>query len=270
MFERPNYYDTLKKEGKYQPGDVFKSYIAIQIAKFQKELQMKYKAKMDSIEYKTLDELIDEGFVVFPTITISREYGCEGFPIAAKLAQKLNEITNVEWTVFDRNLLEDITNDKDLPKEIYQNVGMFPNTDTDRNTGIWEKSKHVEAFKDIERAIETIGKRGLAIIVGRGSSVILQHLPHCYHFRLYAASNFRVKTFAERYNKEIREARNFVKSEQDKRAEFINEYLKKDVTEQNHFHACFNNEKLSVDTIAVSIINTVVESCENFKYLMRD
>src|SRR5215469_10310753 len=55
------------------------------------------------------------------SVTISRQAGCGAMMVAEKLAQYLQHQTphdDVKWTVFDRQLMEKVLADHDLPKHL--------------------------------------------------------------------------------------------------------------------------------------------------------
>ncbi|MDH5559714.1 MAG: cytidylate kinase-like family protein, partial [Deltaproteobacteria bacterium] len=133
------------------------------------------------------------------TITISREFGCEGFPLALELKSLLDAQTKEIWTIFDELLIDKIQEDRQISKSLLKGFGeqstfmdnllsmLVPNWDTEE-----------EAYRSIVETIFAIAKEGNAIIVGRGGSVITQSLSNCYHFRLIAPKDFRVQVTATR------------------------------------------------------------------------
>ena len=50
----------------------------------------------------------------FPTVTLTREFGCEGYPVAQKLQTLLQERSGHPWVVMDRALLEAVARSHDL------------------------------------------------------------------------------------------------------------------------------------------------------------
>ena len=49
--------------------------------------------------------------VAHPTITISREFGCEGHALAQRLKELLDEASTEPWHVFDKALVEKVAED---------------------------------------------------------------------------------------------------------------------------------------------------------------
>ena len=55
-----------------------------------------------------------------PFITISREYGCEGYPVAEALQDKLTKMTDdtYPWAVFDKQVISKIAEEHNLSENL--------------------------------------------------------------------------------------------------------------------------------------------------------
>ena len=62
-----------------------------------------------------------------PTVTISREFGCEAYPMAELLRQQLEKRTKESWTLMDKNGAGGVGNDIVIPVfyEYRENVPYF-------------------------------------------------------------------------------------------------------------------------------------------------
>src|SRR6185369_7511942 len=58
-----------------------------------------------------------------PTITISREFGCEGGPVAEKAQALLLEKTGVTWGILDRATMDKVASSREISTEIFKNLG---------------------------------------------------------------------------------------------------------------------------------------------------
>jgi len=191
------------------------------------------------------------------SITISREYGCEGYPLAEELRNILQN-NGEHWTVFDELLLDKIQENHEISKNLLKGFGqqstfmdnliamLVPNWDTEE-----------QAYRFIAETIHTIASKGNAIIVGRGASVITREIKDCYHFRLVAPLKFRAKSIAERAEISISKAEDEILNNQQKRDSFINKFLKSDLSDSNYYHLIFNNSKINVNTIAKTILEFI-------------
>src|SRR5512138_209842 len=61
-----------------------------------------------------------------PTVTISREFGCEAYPTAEKLKKMLEEKTGEPWALVDRTLIDEVARHHDLAADILHNLGTRP------------------------------------------------------------------------------------------------------------------------------------------------
>jgi hypothetical protein len=62
------------------------------------------------------------GKVIKPTITISREFGCEAYPMAERLQELLEKKSGEKWVVMDKNLLEEVARDHNLSEELLKGL----------------------------------------------------------------------------------------------------------------------------------------------------
>src|SRR5271157_283573 len=116
--------------------------------------------------------LAQEGFQR-RAVTISRQSGAGGHPIAEKLAAYLEEHApnpDCRWTVFDRNLVEQVLEDHHLPKRLAQFMAedrMSEITDTmDELFGL-----HPPSWTLVRSTADTIlrlAQLGNVILIGRG------------------------------------------------------------------------------------------------------
>lgn len=189
------------------------------------------------------------------TITLSRDFGCEGFPLAEELKQLLDTKTGQEWMIFDKALINKILEDKNLSRHVLEHFGERSNfMDNLASMIMPDWGTEASAYEVITETIYKIAKEGNAIIIGRGAFVITQDLPNCYHFHLGAPLEFRVNSLAKRLGIPPEEAEKMIKVEGGKRTKFINRFLTCNSQSPDLFHAAFNNSKASVDHIARLII----------------
>jgi hypothetical protein len=80
---------------------------------------------------------------------------------------------------------------------------------------------HRDAYQILAQYIIRIALDGNAIIVGRGGAVLTQHLPHCFHFRLEAPLEYRIRSIQERLGITYNEAKNIEVENQKMRERFI-------------------------------------------------
>jgi cytidylate kinase len=192
------------------------------------------------------------------TITLSREFGCEAYPLAIKLKERLEKLTGEDWNIFDKALIEKVRVEHGLAEELLSNLG--------KRSGFIEKliakrqpswKEKTEAYKFLAKAIYSISSEGHAIIVGCGAAVITQNIRHAYHFRLVASEEFRIKSIARRTEVSYSEAETVVSTRQKERINFFKNFLQSEANDQQYFHAVYNNDKLPVERIAENIVAVI-------------
>ncbi len=197
------------------------------------------------------------------TITISREYGCEGYPLAEMLKEILDERTDREWTIFDKHLIENVSDKTGIKEEFFDHLG----DDTrfmDHISGFMPHyTTHSEAFDFLVKSIMKIAHHGDAIIVGRGAAVIAEKFTNCSHFRLEAPEEFRAGSIASRLELDMTQAQKNVKENQKMREKFIEDELGCDIFDGKYYHAIFNNEKNEIEAMAESIYALCITHLKN-------
>lgn len=193
-----------------------------------------------------------------PTITLSRQFGCEGFPLSLRLQELLGKATGEPWSILDRALLEAVAQEKQVPLQILEHLeeptrylesfGFHPR-------GAFTAS---EAFAKLAVSLLHFARAGNAIIIGRGGAVLCQKLENCYHFRIQASQAWRVASLARRMDISLEAAADKERHESKLRDQFVRSNLGADVADPAYYDAIFNNERHGVDRIAESILAYVL------------
>lgn len=179
-----------------------------------------------------------------PAVTISREFGCEAYPMAERLAQLLEAKTRETWTVMDKGLLEEVARRHDLSEDVLQTLGHRPrflDEMVSTLTSRWKSEK--DYYRLLCHQIVSLATAGNVILIGRGSSIITQQLGNCYHFRLYASLDYKVRSIARRSRISPQEAELLIERRQKERDRFIREFLDRDATDLSFYHLVFNNDR---------------------------
>ena len=59
-----------------------------------------------------------------PTVTLSRSFGCEGFPIAERVKVELEKLSGEPWNLYDKTLLEEVQKEEGVSLRVMQNLGL--------------------------------------------------------------------------------------------------------------------------------------------------
>ena len=192
-----------------------------------------------------------------PTVTVSRQFGCEGFPLSLRLQERMQQASGETWSIFDKELLERLVREEGIPLPLLKDLenparhleqfGVHPR-------GLVTSD---EAFARIADSILHLAREGNAIIVGRGGAVLCQKLENCFHFRLEAGLEWRLASLARRLGISHKEAAELEKHQSRLREHYMRDFLGLESVDRGCYDAVFNNERHSVDEIAGAIFGYV-------------
>jgi cytidylate kinase len=192
------------------------------------------------------------------TITISREFGCEAFPVAERLRETMEKKSGEPWVLLDKSLLEEVARDNDLSASVMNSLGeksRFLDEILATFSPRWKSEK--DHFRVLCRHVLSLAEQGNVIIVGRGSAIVTQPLKNCFHFRIFASPGFKVHSIARRLGIETEEAERIIAQRQKQRDNFIRDFLDREAHDLSFYHLVFNNDKNSVEHIARTIAEYV-------------
>lgn len=192
-----------------------------------------------------------------PTITLSRQFGCEAYDLAEQLRTLIEARRGQQWTVFDKALLERVSRETHLSERLLSNLGDESQLFDTLAPLVPGWRTHDEAYEVLARYIVRIASEGHAVLVGQGGAVLTQHLPNCVHFRLEAPVEHRVQSIMKRLDISRGEAEVLVTEHQDRRDRFIERFLHCSMSDTRYYHAVFNTAKSPIESIARSILELV-------------
>ena len=203
-----------------------------------------------------------------PAITISREFGCEAYPMTECLKEIIEKKSGQPWAIMDKALLEEVAKHHNLSEEIVRHLGEKKSRILDEVLATFSahwKSDN-DHFRLLCKHVFSLAEKGNVIIVGRGSAIVTQKLKNCFHFRMYASHDFKVSSIARRLGITKGEADNVVEKNQKQREAFIRDYFSLDPRDLRFYHLVFNNDKNTPERIAQMIAEYVTTGrCETGK-----
>lgn len=199
--------------------------------------------------------IVQKPTAVRRAVTISRMAGCGAVYVAEKLAKYLQEhapTPGVQWTVFDRQLMNKVLEDHKLPKFL---AGFLPE---DRVSFIQDTLADIfhthptadQMVKLISETIMQLADMGNVIIVGRGANIVTAKMPHVLHVRLVASLEDRIERVCKEYNKTPDEARHYCVDGDPARTRYIKTYFKTDINDPLHYHMVINTSRLDYEQTA--------------------
>jgi len=189
-----------------------------------------------------------------PCITISREYGCTGYPVAERLREILIEKTGDEWVMIDKAILEEVARHHNISEDILRTLGEN-NRILDQVLATfspkWKSNQ--EYFQMLSRYVVALAEQGNVIIVELGGAIITRHIENSFHFRIYGSDVFKTTTLASRLNIEVEDAEKLMHRQQKLRDHFTRDFLDHDDHSPALYDLLFNNDRCATDKIVWTI-----------------
>lgn len=184
-----------------------------------------------------------------PAVTISYQTGSGGREIAERLVGVLHEAEpqgTVPWTVFDRQLVEKVLEEHELPKALAK---FMPE---DRRSFIQDVMEEMVGLRPpswvmVPKIAETVlhlANAGRVILVGRGANFITARMPNVFHVRLIASLPKRVERVQIINNLTQEEAAKFVKAGDRSRSRYVKEHFHKSVDDDLFYHLTLNTDRI--------------------------
>jgi len=187
-------------------------------------------------------------------VTISRQTGCGALVVAEKLAHYLQEHPQnaSPWTVFDRNLMDKVLEDHNLPTYLAK---LLPEDRVSQLEDFLSEllEVHPPSRTIVHQTAETMLKLaalGNVILIGRGGNVVTARLPDVFHVRLVAPFEKRVAHAHKYYNMTEAEARKFCLTEDLGRARYLKKHFNADINDPLLYHMIINTSQVSYDAAA--------------------
>ena len=175
--------------------------------------------------------------------------------MAQKLAEYLQAKTTAgepHWTVFDRNLVEEVLKEHNLPQRLAK--FMPENWISEIEDTIDELfGLHPPSWISVRQTAETIlrlAKLGNVIIIGRGSNVITARLGCAFHVRLVAPLEKRVEHVEQTEHLDRKAALEFIAREDEGRKRYLRKYYKKDINDPLQYHLVINTDLIGYRRVA--------------------
>lgn len=186
-----------------------------------------------------------------PIITISREKGSGGRPIAYLVARKLGK----PWKVYHKIIVEQIAKKTNLRKDLIKEVDERNIPLIDEMIADFFGNRYLNMgtyYKNLVHIVSTIGQRGHAIIVGRGAHYLF---PHGLKVRVICEMDQRINWLME-YEKISRsEAVKRIEKSDQERYEFERNLFKHDIKKAHHYNLIIRTGRtLSIKDAADTIV----------------
>jgi cytidylate kinase len=197
-------------------------------------------------------------------ITISRQSGCGAHCVAEFLARVLQEQMphdSPPWTVFDRNLVETVLAEHNLPPRLarFMPEDRIPELvdALDDLLGV-----HPPVWRLIEQTVNTVlrlAKLGNSIIIGRGAHIITSGLAHAFHVRLVGSISNRVAWIQQIRGVGKQAALTLIRQEDLGRRRYLKRYFGKEIDDPLSYHLVINTDSIPYESAARLIAESALK-----------
>jgi cytidylate kinase len=229
--------------------DAFNSYLVSQIESLGKESPNdKYSAN----PFVTISSQTGAGCV-----TVSRDL-CEYLQKSDRLLKCPVKMKCI-WTVFDKELIDKIIEEHNLPKKVLPYLS---------ENAVSYIQNMIEEMLELHPSLDSLvmktnktilhlAQLGYAVIVGRGANIITAKMPGGVDIRLVCPLERRLEHVQRQYEMTRDEAGKFILAEDGKRRDYVKKYFQKDVEDPLLYDMVINVDGLDSQE-TVSIIGDVV------------
>lgn len=187
-------------------------------------------------------------------ITINRQFGSLGRPIA----RKMSEMLNIEY--YDRDIVDSVANEMKLPVSVVSDEEesvktSYFNMKFPLGTGTTETQNRI--FEAQRRIIAQLADRESCIIVGRCSDYILRNHPSLIRVFIYAPMEARYRNCVENLHMSPEQARKMIADVDKARDAYHMHFAKYLPSDFNHNDIMINSAFLGVDGTAAYLTDLI-------------
>lgn len=207
-------------------------------------------------------ELSAEAAFTKPFITVSREPGSGGAPIARLVAEKLG------FTFIDEQIVEEIAKSTKKRKEVIQAMDEKKQSAINSMVNSLLNEDYIDDLKyvsELVRVVLVYAHQGHCVLLGRGSNFITP-FAHGLHVRITAPYQVRVQRAIDYEGFTDEQARHRIAEVEKERKEFVKQHLDKNLTKGNSYDLVINTTEFDIEDSRDIIIKAF---CHKFKRMDR-
>jgi cytidylate kinase len=194
--------------------------------------------KISFIENSETDE-----FFAKPFITIAREPGSGGAPIARAVAKAL------VFKCIDEQIVDEIARSTKKRKDVIKGIDEKKRTALQDMVHSMMNREYVDDIKyvtELAKVILTYAHQGNAVILGRGANFITP-FSKGLHVNITAPYAVRVERAMKYEGLNQRQAKKVIADTEKERRDFVHQYLKRDLTKSNAYDLTINTAYFDVN-----------------------
>ncbi|MDD5308522.1 MAG: cytidylate kinase-like family protein [Deltaproteobacteria bacterium] len=185
-----------------------------------------------------------------PVITISRDPGSLGRPVA----KRISELYGLD--LYAGNIIDEVAKNAHMSASVIRCLDERARTYVDDLMSSLLGERNLSADEYLEHLVKiigTIGRMGHAVVLGRGANFILP-AERVFKVRVIAPMAARVKHVMEEFGVAEAEATRRVKIVELDRAGFVRKYFHADISDPLNYDLTVNSARMSVDQCVDGIV----------------
>jgi hypothetical protein len=195
-----------------------------------------------------------------PYITISRQWGCDGYGLGQILTEKLNERDEQQrWKLYYKELLKQLADDTGLTEEMLEKERKSkPSLLKDFLRGLKKNDipGSYEVRNKITMMVRTVAFDGYAVIIGQGGTAATADLANGLSVRVEAPRDWRIARICHRDKLDKQTAQAKI-AEIEKNREYLRQIYERQNPREPAFNLVFDNAMFSNDIIADMIVTAM-------------
>lgn len=198
------------------------------------------------------DTLRNKKTLTEPFVTISRETGAGDIRFCDLLEEYLNNNDmhrKNEWKIFDKNILEQIVKDQDLPSEMAKYISekrVSEMQDVIEQLFSLHPSEQI-LIKKASNTILHLALLGDVILIGRASNIITRNLGGGLHIRLIDSIERKIKNIQDVFNISKIDAAKFIRKEDKEKKLYLKKYFSTDIDDPLNYSLVLNLSLFTTD-----------------------
>ena len=182
-------------------------------------------------------------------VTISRQAGSGAHVVADAMVAKLQAAAPKgasPWTIFDKNLVEKVLEDHDLPARLAASMPEDRRSEmTDTLDSLFgQKATSWALVKKTAETILHLAEMGNVVIIGRGANLITADLDNAIHVRLVGSPERRIEHLMDYRHQSLAEAQEYARTEELGRARYVKKYYSADIEDPLLYDLVINTDRV--------------------------
>ncbi|MDD2501544.1 MAG: cytidylate kinase family protein, partial [Geobacter sp.] len=114
-----------------------------------------------------------------PCVTISRQFGCLGYPVAERVCELLSQKSGEPWLLVDRAVLDEVAKHHNISKDILESLGEKNRLLDDILATFSPRWTHSQdCFRLLCKHVVSLAEQGNVVIMELGGAIITRHFEH--------------------------------------------------------------------------------------------